>query len=204
MQAAGGVDDEHVAPVVAGLALAELDDLRRGPLDPVGVHGHARLAGDGLELVDGSRAIDVGRHEQRTTPLGLEPARELAAEGGLARALQAQDHDGGHTLLGQLQLGGLAAEQGLQLLVDDLDDLLGRIEALEHVLAQRLLPHARHQGPGDAVVDVGLEQRHAHLAQRFLDVLLGQPRLAGQLAHGPFESPGEILEHGALAPRYAR
>src|SRR5690606_1518112 len=48
---------------------------------------------------------------------------------------------------------------------------------------------------GDVEVDVGLEQRHAHLAQRRLDVGLGQAAAAAQAIEHGLESVTQALEH---------
>jgi len=79
--------------------------------------------------------------------------------------------------------------------VDDLDDLLGGVQLAEDLLADGLFLDTAHQALGHLVVDIGLEQRQAHLAERLLDALFGELALAGQLAHGPFEAPGQVLEH---------
>ena len=50
--------------------------------------------------------------------------------------------------LAELELGRVGAEQLGQLLVDDLDDLLARREALQHLLAERALAHARRRSRG--------------------------------------------------------
>jgi hypothetical protein len=47
--------------------------------------------------------------------------------------------------------------------------------------------------------DVGLEERHAHLAQRALDVVLRQARLAADTAQALGEAIGQVLEHGNTA-----
>ena len=55
-----------------------------------------------------------------------------------------------------------------------------RLAAVLHArldgLAERLLLDARQEALDDAELDVGLEQRQPHLAQRRLDVLLGRAR----------------------------
>ncbi len=51
-------------------------------------------------------------------------------------------------------------------------------------LAEGLLLHAREEGLDDAELDVGLEQREAHLAEGGLDVLLGQLGQAGEAVPG--------------------
>ena len=63
-------------------------------------------------------------------------------------------------------------------------------------LAERLLLDAGEERLDDAELDVGLEQREAHLAQRGLDVLLGQLGEAREAVPGRFEPFGEGVEHG--------
>ncbi len=63
-------------------------------------------------------------------------------------------------------------------------------------LAERLLLDAGEERLDDAELDVGLEQREAHLAQRRLDVLLGQLGQAREAVSGRFEPFGEGVEHG--------
>jgi hypothetical protein len=48
----------------------------------------------------------------------------------------------------------------------------------------------------DVELDVGFEQRQADVAQRLLDVVLGQLRHAGQAVLGGAESFAQRVEHG--------
>ena len=82
-----------------------------------------------------------------------------------------------------------------ELVVADLDERVARrdldglpVLALRpdaHDLAERLLLHAGEERLDDAELDVGLEQREAHLAERRLDVLLGE-----------LGEPGEAVSRG--------
>ncbi len=186
VQPARGVDDDDVAAVVLRAPGPQLDDLRRVLLLAVAVHQHADAVADHVQLVDGRRAVDVRRDEQGLAPLLLEPQRQLAAERGLARALQAHDHHHGLALVLrlrriQVQLARGAAQQRGQFLVDDPDHLLRRRERAQHVLPEGLVADPAHEVLGDVVIDVGLEQGQAHLAERVLDVVLGQTVGALQL-----------------------
>ena len=63
-----------------------------------------------------------------------------------------------------------------------------------------LADHARLD-PVDEGLDhgqrhVGLEQRHAHLAQRIADVFLGQPAAATQALDDGRQTGGKLVEHG--------
>ena len=62
--------------------------------------------------------------------------------------------------------------------------------------AERALLHALEEIAHDRQIDVGLEQRHAHVAQRFADVVLGELAHARKTLARSGESLGERLEHG--------
>ena len=83
-----------------------------------------------LELVDRVGPLQVGGDQQRALALLLEPQRQLGRERRLAGALEPGEHDHRRRGLGEPQPAGLAAEDGDELLVDDLDDLLGGVQRL--------------------------------------------------------------------------
>ena len=90
-QAAGGVDDQHVAPEPAGLLQALGGHRHR--VGGLAEHRHAHLAAQHPSCCNGRRALEVGADQQRLAALLLEPAGQLAGGGGLARALEAgQQH----------------------------------------------------------------------------------------------------------------
>ena len=91
---------------------------------------------------------------------------------------------------------GLAAEDRDELLVDDLDDLLGRVQRLADLVAEGALAHAGGELLDDRQRDVGVEQGEADLADGAVDVRGGQPALAAQVLEGLGEAVGEISEGG--------
>ena len=127
-EAAGGVDDEHVAPEPAGLGEAT----GRGGDRVAGLreHRHVDALGERAQLLDRGRALQVGADEQRVAALGLEPAGELGGARGLAGALQTGHQHDRRRPTGVGDLERLAAEDPGELAVDDLDDLLAGIEGL--------------------------------------------------------------------------
>ena len=90
---------------------------------------------------------------------------------------------------------GRRAHEVDELVVDDLDDHLAGVDAGQHLDAERLLLDAFDEVARDREVDVGLEERQPHLAERLLDVVLGDPALAGELAEEALEALGERVEH---------
>jgi hypothetical protein len=91
-----------------------------------------------VDLQAGSRRWGAaGRHATSSgvLPWLLEPEREFAGQCGLAGALQAGEHDHRRRGLGESQSPGLATEDLDEFLVDDLDDLLGRVQRLGDLFA---------------------------------------------------------------------
>jgi hypothetical protein len=84
-------------------------------------------------------------------------------------------------LVGGVDPGRAAAQHFHQLVMHDLDDLLGGVQPLEHVSAERLLLHRRDELAHDLQADVRFEQRDADLAQGNLQVVLGDFSPAPQL-----------------------
>ncbi|MCY1414740.1 cytochrome c-type biogenesis protein CcsB [compost metagenome] len=196
MQTAGGIDDDHVDEFQLGLANRRFGDGNR-LLAVIGrEEGDADVVGEGFQLLDGRRAIDVrGHHQHRLLLALLEEARQLADGGGLARALQAghQDHRRRRDAQRQVLVG--RAHQLDQLGLDDLHEGLARSQALGYFGADRAL-----LDPGDEVLDhrqgnVGFEQRHPHFAEGVLDVVLGQLGLAGYMAQRLREAVCKVFEH---------
>jgi hypothetical protein len=89
-----------------------------------------------------------------------------------------------------------AAEQLDQLGVHDLHDLLGRRQRRQHVLPDRLFLDAIDEGADDLEVDVGLQERHAHLAERLLDVVLGQAAAPPSLSKMVCSLGTQGIQHG--------
>jgi hypothetical protein len=150
----------------------------------------AGLRGHGLELLDGGRAVDVGRHREHLLLALLDQVLgQLGRGGGLARALQAGHQDHGRRLGGQVDVGHALAHRGGQFLVHDAHQRLARVERAGHLLAQRLVLDAGDEVAHHGQRHVGLEQGHAHLAQHVLHVALGD---AGLAAHR-LDQPGQAV-----------
>src|SRR4029079_15065111 len=104
---------------------------------------------------------------------------ELGRQRGLAGALQAGQQDHGRRRLGEPQPTFLAAEDADELLVDDLDDLLRRVQRAGDLLAAGPLLDPGDELPDDRERDVRLEQGDADLTGRRVDVSGGRATAAG-------------------------
>ena len=127
--------------------------------------------------------IAAGRLTSVETSSGCRPCfvshfASLPAVVVLPAPCRPEQQDDARPLARRLQPAFGVAEEREHLVADDLDDLLRRREAAEHVLPHRPVAHAVDERLDDLEVDVGFEQREPDLAQRGLDVLRRQPRLA--------------------------
>ena len=204
---ARGVDDHDVVLLGPGV-LDRLAGHRHRIAYPVAglrcVHRHARTVADDLELLYRVRALQVGRDQQRGVVLPAQPGRQLARERGLTGALQAGEHDHGGRVLGEPQPPGLPAEDADELLVDDLDDLLGRVQRLRHLGAACPLLDRADERTHHRQGDVGLEQRHPDLPAGGVDVSVGEPALAAQVLERRCQAVGKSVEHVGRVPRRRR
>jgi hypothetical protein len=90
-----------------------------------------------------------------------------------------------------------------QLLVDDLDDLVGRVDPFEHVLADGLGLNTGDEVVSDSEVDVGFEEGPADLAEAFADVVGGQPAAAAELAERILQTALDRIKHAEPTGRCA-
>ena len=188
MEAAGGVQEHQVVAVLFGVLDARLGDVHGVNL-PHLKHGDVELCAHGLQLLDSGGAVHVAGHEKRTLALLAHIAGQLCAVGGLARALQAHQHHHTGALGGDVQLLVLPSHEGAELLVDDLDDHLRGVQGLQHVGAHGPVGDLLGEVLDHLIADVGLQQRHTHLAHGLLHVAGGQPSLAAQA----FERGGQFI-----------
>ena len=187
VQAAGGVDDERVAAhddgFAAGFFGQTLDKRGAGGLALLVAFVEARLdlLGDDLELLARGGAVDVDRNEHGTVTTLFEPGGQLAGGRGFAGALQAGHENDGGRLGGEVEAGGISAEQGDELVANDFDHLLGGRERGEDFSADGFLADVLKKVGDDLEVDVGLKQGDANFAQSLGDVLFSERALAAKV-----------------------
>src|SRR5436309_1026217 len=193
--AAGGVEQHGVG--ARGARRRDRPAGARGRVVvPRGMDRYAELPGERLELRHGRRPVDVDRRQVRgASALLAKVPRELGGGGRLARAVETDEHHHDGRRPAEVERRGRAAERPHQLAVDQLDEVLFRREAAEHLLAEGVAFDRLDKVADDVEVDVGLEEREPHVAQRFFDVALGDPPLALQLAEERVELLAEGLEH---------
>ena len=115
--------------------------------------------------------------------------RELRGGRRLSRPLEACEHDDRRRPVGARERRRGAAEHFHDRVVDDLHDLLRSGDRLEDTLAERALAHGRDELAHDLQVHVGLEEGDPHVAERRVEIGLGDTRAAAK----PLEGGGEAI-----------
>ena len=194
-QAAGRVEDDHVAAGALRLGDAAARDIHDGGARRRAVDRDIEGRAEGLELIDGGGSIGVGCHEQRLAALAHDVAGQLGGGGGLAGALEAdQRDDRGRPVEAEGPVAG-AQDRG-QLVMHDLDDELAGVDALQHVLADGPFLDPPDEVLDDLVVDVRFQEGEPDLAHGGVDVGLRDPAAAGELAKDVAQAVAECIEHG--------
>ncbi len=191
VQAAGGIDQQHVATAVDGFPAGGADQVG-GQLffGRAGVDGQVDVTGDDTQLLAGSGAVDIDRNHHRAVSVLRKPAGQLAGGGGFAGTLQAHDHDHAGRFVGEAQLGFVAAENLDQFVANDFDDLLGGGEGMQHFFAHRLCLDVFDELLDDAEVDVGFEQGDADFAQGRIHIFGREFAFAAQVFEDPLQLVG--------------
>ena len=197
-QAASGIDDDHIVLLLLSLSNALLGDVHRVTVRGthfmlVGVQGGSRIRckgrhlsalADDLQLLYRAWALQVTGHQHRGVALLSQVLGQLTGQGGFTSTLQAGKHDHRRRVLSQVQAAGFTAEDLNELLIDDLDYLLRRVERLRDFRAAGAFLDALDKATDDGQRHVGFQQREADLASGGIDISLGQFALTAQARQG--------------------
>ena len=204
MQAAGGIQKNQIIAVVGGIFQRLPRNTHRVAL-PHLKNRDVQLLAHYLQLGNGGGTVHIAGHQQR--PLAVLPAhmaRQLGAVGGFTGALQTHHHHNGGALGGRGKAGIAAAHQFRQLLVDDLHNLLGRRQALQHVAAHAALGDLSDEILDHLIADIRLQQSQADFTQAGPDIALRQTALAPQTLEGFIQFFAQSLKGHSLTPSVRR
>src|SRR5256885_12354769 len=87
------------------------------------------------------------------------------------------------------------AEQGNQFIVDDLDDLLARLNALNDLLPDGFFFDAVNEIARYLEINVGVQQRQAHVAERVGNVGFGDLSQTAKVSEHVLELAAQRVEH---------
>ena len=176
-QSSGGIDDDDRVAFLPGFLDGVPGDLDR-VLDAVfAVDRHADPLAEHLELFDSGGSVDVAGDEHDLAVLfGLEVVSQLGGEGGLTRTLQT-GHEDDCGVAFEVYLGGLAAHEGCQFVVCDLDHELSGTNGCHDVHTECFLLDLVGKLLGGLVVDIGLEEGFTDIFDRFGNIDFGDTTL---------------------------
>ncbi|GBC91520.1 hypothetical protein HRbin14_02292 [bacterium HR14] len=174
LQASCGVQNQHIVAVGAGIGVGGARDAHRVARPSLfgRVDIDAYLLAQHLQLLDGGRALEVARCHHRFAPLRARPARQLRAGGGLTRPLQATEHEHGGRRRRPANRLRLAPQKRNQLVAHDAHHMLVGRQALQHLVADRLLTHPRNKLLHHPKINIRLQQRQADFAKHLVYGLL--------------------------------
>ena len=102
----------------------------------------------------------------------LEHKRQLAGGGGLAGPLETHQHNHRHARRGQGDFALGAPQKLRQLIPDDFDDRLVRLQAAEDLLTHGLLTDMGNEILSHLEIDIRLQKRPSDLAEGPVDITL--------------------------------
>ena len=187
-QTTSGIDDDNIIILGLGLADGIVGNLDYILVVGLRINGNTHALANHVQLLDGSRTVNVAGNEQRILMLTLlEHLSQLTAECGLTRTLQTRHQHDGRTAF-QLQFYGLATHQFCQLVMDNLDHQLAGLDGCEHIHAHGLLLHCIREGLRNLVVHVGIQQGFTDVLQRLGHIDFGDFSFTFQYLERPFKS----------------
>ena len=191
VQTTGGIDDDHINKLKLCFFNSRLRDVDRLLAQVGREERHADVVGQGFQLLDRRRTVNVrGHHHHRLLLALFKEARKFTGGGGFTGALQTgHQYDGGRNGA-QVQVFVGRAHQAFEFGLDDLHERLTRRQAARHLGADSAFLDRIDEVLDHRQGDVGFEQRHAHFAQGVFDVVLGQFGLAGDMAQRLRETVG--------------
>src|SRR4030095_2348127 len=84
-----------------------------------------------------------------------------------------------------------------EFVVDNLDDLLAGLDALDHFDAEGFFAHAVDELLDDLEIDVGVQQRQANVAQAVGDVAFRNLPQPAQVAEDVLQLATQVVEHAS-------
>ena len=182
------IQHQHVvAAEPCGIERAAGDLLRRLSGDN-GQRIDSGLLAEHTQLLLCRRPARVERGHQHLLLVAIRQALgDLGAGGGLARSLQAHEHDRHGRRRGDVYRLGIGAQHGDQLVVHDLDHHLAGRDGLHDLLADGLSFYFVRERAHDIERHVGFEQCATHLTHGLRDIGLTQRPALGE----PVQDIGE-------------
>ena len=180
LQASGGVHKQRVEAFLLRLGQTCRRNLFRLGISPEAEYLHTDLPTQGLQLIDGSRTVDISTHHQRPAAQILEMETKLGGRSGLTSTLQTgHQHDRG-SLIGVGERRVVTAHHLNQLIVHHLDELLVGTDPTHDLSTDGLVPDLSNKVLDDRKAHVCFQQGATHILERPFDIGVADLVLASQ------------------------
>jgi hypothetical protein len=200
LEPTGGIEEEGVAVLGPGMVERFAGQPEQIGFTAAQEDGDIELTPQCFELIHGGRAMEVGGDQERLSSLFQEEAGEFAGGGGFTGAVETH-HENAGRIPAELDGGVGRAKEIDHFILNDFDDLLTGLDALNDFLPQSLGFDLFDKIAGNLELDISFEQSHADLAQGVADVGLGDFAQAAQVAEGGLQFAAQRIEHGIQAKR---
>ncbi len=126
----------------------------------------------------------------------LQQPRKLRSRGRFAGAIQPDNQNS--TRFAEIERRGVAAEQDRQFVIKNLNDLLTGRDATQHGFAKCFFLDPGNEFFCDLKIDISLEQRQPHLAERGVDVHLADRPVAAKILKDLLQLVTQLRKHLVL------
>ena len=181
MEPTCGIDNDGIVALVFSFGNSPPGNVDRILLGTGSKNRDPNLVTEHPQLLNGGRTINVGGYQKRLAPFLLELPGKLGRGCGFTRALQTGHHDGHRLTAVKTQRFSLAAEQGDQFIVDNLNNLLARRKTGQNLLTNSLLRDSGDKLFDNLKVDISFQQRRTHFTHGLLNIVFSQLTVAAQL-----------------------
>ncbi len=179
-QSSGGIDDYHVMMMLTCKIQGCSTDFSRLPAGLYREEIGSGLFSQQRQLIDCRGAINVAGHQQDLFLLIHQPFRQFAAAGGFTGTLQPCHENDSRRSNIQIEFRLVAAHDGDQLLMNNTDECLARREFVQYFVTDCTLLDLLDEYFDDRQGYICLDQGHAYLAQRILNIAFSQACLTTQ------------------------
>ena len=138
------------------------------------------LLANHLQLLDGSRAINIAGYKQRMFALLFKGKTKLSGRCCLTGALQTDHHNDRRRIRAHIDTALRASHEVRELFINNLDNDLGWSQCFQNILPDRAFFDRLNELFDYFEIDVGLKKGHPHFAHGIIDIVLRQLAMTAQ------------------------
>ena len=212
-QATCGIDNHHIVAMLASISEATergvnwvvlagahfMGGIEAGARERCEARHACTLSHD-FQLLHRTWALQVAGDENWGVPLIREVPGQFTGQGGLTSTLQTGQHDNRWRLLRHIETSSLATEDVDQFLIDNLNDLVGRVDRLAANNFVSAFLDALDEGTDNLEGDIGFQKSQPNLAGGGVNIRLSQATLPAQPPQGTRQTIGKRLKQVSSSP----